>query len=83
MNKDIENVIRANLPEKKGKYSQYNESATFGFNQALSQIDTKLIADEVLKVVVEKIKGMKLWSKGTVEGTRNDIINKLSNLEDK
>ena len=26
-----------------------------GFNQALSQINTSLIADEVLKVVVEKI----------------------------
>lgn len=55
MKQEIEQIIKNNLPEKKGKYSQYNESATFGFNQALSQINTSLIADEVRKVVVEEI----------------------------
>lgn len=31
-----------------------------GFNKALSQINTSLIADEVLKVVVDKIKEQKI-----------------------
>ena len=29
------------------------------------------------KEILEEIRRMKLWSKGTVEGTRNDIIAKL------
>lgn len=60
MKQQIENIIKENLPEKKentdNKYDIYSEQRRLGFNQALSQIDTSLIADEVLKVVVEKIK---------------------------
>lgn len=58
MNKDIENIIKKNLPEKK-KENYLSPDIRIdeqnGFNQALYQINTTLIADEVLKVVVEKI----------------------------
>ena len=56
-----------------------------GFNQALSQINTSLIADEVLKVVVEKInslgKGLPIlegdvWMGGFL-GAKNDILELL------
>jgi hypothetical protein len=60
MNQDIENIIKKNLPEKKKVIANmlqddelYNEKGmdgVKGFNQALSQIDTSLIADEVLKI---------------------------------
>ena len=65
-----------------------------GFNQALSQINTSLIADEVLKVVVEKIKEEKEiavkqlayetdveiveYLKGK-ENLSNDLLNLLTN----
>ena len=64
MNKDIkeqlEEVIKRNLPEKDiprlGSENQHDYIMySNGFNQALSQIDIELIADEVLNVVVEKI----------------------------
>lgn len=64
MHETIENTIKKNLPEKKEitcdlpdiiKMCKKCEDDTI-FNQALSQINTSLIADEVLKVVVEKIK---------------------------
>lgn len=92
MKQEIEQIIKNNLPEKKGKYSQYNESATFGFNQALSQINTSLIADEVLKVVVEKIEmlyGDIVTTKKDIaiphncieyETALDDVVNLLSNL---
>ena len=67
MKQQIENIIKENLPEKKeaGLYTtskatggdiinynrEDNDDKREGFNQALSQIDTSLIADEVLKVV--------------------------------
>ena len=67
MKKQIENIIKENLPERKeaGLYTKskvtggdiinYNREDNYdkreGFNQALSQIPTSLIADEVLKVV--------------------------------
>lgn len=55
----IEEIIKKNLPEKKEMkgITDYFDSDG-GFNQALSQINTSLIADEVLKIVVEKIKEM-------------------------
>ena len=66
----LEEVIKKNLPEKKEieegenglcKCSEYYyECNCVGFNQALSQINTSLIADEVLKVVVEKVVGFKV-----------------------
>ena len=40
-------------------------------------------AQEAREEVITMIKGMKLWSKGTVEGTRNDIITKLNQLTTK
>jgi len=40
---------------KLGKGKDFTDEEIKSFNQALSQIDTKLIADEVLKVVAEKI----------------------------
>ena len=55
MHQDIENIIINNLPEKKGEVSWLNEDATGGYNIALDEINTSLIADEVLKVVVEKL----------------------------
>ena len=51
----LEQVIKKNLPEKKGEVSWLNEDATGGYNIALDEINTSLIADEVLKVVMEKI----------------------------
>ena len=69
MKQQIENIIKENLPEKKeaGLYTtskatggdiinynrEDNDDKREGFNQALSQINTSLIADEVLKVVVK------------------------------
>jgi hypothetical protein len=52
----LEEVIRKNLPEKKEITHPQFALWEKGFNQAISQINTSLIADEVLKVVVEKIK---------------------------
>lgn len=58
----LEEVIKKNLPEKKEENpftKSLQEEITLNnnriFNQALSKINTSLIADEVLKVVVEKI----------------------------
>lgn len=58
MKQTIENIINKNLPEKgikwmqEGNYSHKDRKGyTDGYNQALSQINTSLIADEVLKVV--------------------------------
>lgn len=59
MKQDIENIIKKNLPEKKEKVyrsdgkTELFVTSNFHFNQALSQINTSLIADEVLNVVVE------------------------------
>ena len=66
MKQDIENIIKKNLPEEKIisniKFNSIQEDYSsgllegeiLGHNQCLSQINTTLIADEVLKVVVEK-----------------------------
>lgn len=72
MHKTIENIIRTNLPEKKKVivnmlqddelYNERGMDGVKGFNQALSQINPSLIADEVLKVVVEKIMEVKYSS---------------------
>lgn len=75
MKQDIENIIKKNLPEKKEydwskdehtktckdgcTYCCNADGMITGFNQAISKINTSLIADEVLKVVVEKIKEQK------------------------
>ena len=56
MKQDIENIIKKNLPEKKGEVSWLNEDATGGYNIALDEINTSLIADEVLRVVVENLR---------------------------
>lgn len=64
MKQDIENIIKKNLPEK----TDERKVATFGgwqaetygekmlVNAVLDQINTSLIADEVLKVVVETLR---------------------------
>jgi hypothetical protein len=64
MKQDIENIIKKNLPEIRkhihGKECEnYEECEKFSLferasENALSQINTSLIADEVLKVVVEE-----------------------------
>ena len=63
MKQQIENIIKKNLPEKKeekqdfknvvemAEYEQMKEYFD-GFNDCLDNIDTSLLADEVLKVVV-------------------------------
>lgn len=59
MKQQIEEIIKKNLPEKMEQTKEESDTEWFlayGFNQALSQINPSLIADEVLKVVVEKIK---------------------------
>lgn len=65
MKQQIEKIIKENLPEKKEiphgryrpetEYEAYKIAIRIGFNQAISQIPTSLIADEVLKVVVENV----------------------------
>lgn len=67
----LEEMFRKHLPEKRTQDNlpsenspeiygnQRIEAYKNGFNQALSQINTSLIADEVLKIVVEKIKNYK------------------------
>lgn len=57
MKQQIENIIKKNLPREKGlqngiDFINYElDKKEQGFNDCLSQIDTPLIADEVLKVV--------------------------------
>jgi hypothetical protein len=53
MKQQPEEVIKKNLPEKNNG-TELSDFAR-GFNQALSQINTSLIADEVLKIVIRKI----------------------------
>lgn len=61
MKQQIENIIKKNLPEENEIYpinvEKQDEKWNYlnGFNQALSQINTSLIADEVLKVVITEI----------------------------
>jgi hypothetical protein len=56
----LEEVIKKNLPEKIKKQSSADDSRypiwIEGYNEAIDKIPVSLIADEVLKVVVEKIK---------------------------
>ena len=90
MNQDIENIIKSNLPEKKVcNGDDYLKKE--GFNQALSQINTSLIADEVLKVVEKPIELLKLilpLAKGYVANNNvgsnkeyiKEVENYLSNL---
>jgi hypothetical protein len=104
MNQDIENIIKKNLPEIRkhihGKECKnYEECEKFSLferasENALSKINTSLIADEVLKVVVEttkreleeQINHIKNTSEGTqdwYEGIRvikSLVLNYLSNL---
>lgn len=82
MNKEIENIIKRNLPEKKEEnpftkslQEEINLNNNRIFNQALSQIDTKRIADEVLKVVVEKIQEYPISLDKLSSEIKQDIIN--------
>ena len=96
MKQDIENIIKKNLPENKKKsfikssgigmnndaYKHYS-GIVDGFNQALSQIPISLIADEVLKVVVEtKVEIIKKLQEIRREILKNDphIANQLENI---
>ena len=92
MKDTIKQIIESNLPEKK-KENYLSPDIRIdeqnGFNQALSQINTSLIADEVLKVEKEVIK---VKIKPIVYGSDNflenvgynqailDILQLLSNL---
>lgn len=94
MKQQIENIIKKNLPEERNEYDFGIQDPAYaeqeGFNQALSQINTSLIADEVLKVVVEKIESIKRFKCGACDGAkcshcqscemREEIIKELSNL---
>lgn len=99
MNQQIEEIIKKNLPEKRelkecGKCNSCEMMmacevlyADRQFNQALSQINTSLIADEVLRVVVEKIKELPVYQEkykdksiGSPKIERSDILQLLSNL---
>ena len=79
-------VIKKNLPEKKRdpkEYSTYLHMDIQGFNQALSQINISLIADEVLKVVKQSLKDgllkrmMKYDSKDGYSVLHDEIIEKV------
>lgn len=55
----LEEVIKKNLPEKKESrftIAGNDYGSEYAFNEAIDKIPVSLIADEVLKVVVEKIK---------------------------
>jgi hypothetical protein len=96
----LEEVIKKNLPEKRelkecGKCNACEMMmacevlyADRQFNQAISQINTTLIADEVLKVVVEKIESYKKIELLKLRSCENDKINwnyhqgKVHQLED-
>ena len=99
MKQEIEQIIRKNLPEERnGKLLEDKEwqprvdDYQFGFNDCLAQINTSLIADEVLKVVVEKIEmlyGDIVTTKKDIaiphncieyETALDDVVNLLSNL---
>lgn len=83
----LEQVIKKNLPEKK-KHSMFKEMANVNayheincFNQALSQINTSLIADEVLKVVVETtIKIIDERLQNIVKISSYDITSRMTDL---
>lgn len=53
------------------------------FNEEIEREAFKVGEASMLAKVKQRIKNMLLWSKGTVEGTRNDIIAKLSALDPK
>lgn len=85
MKQDIENIIKKNLPEKlredfdkwffstKANYTQKGEMNDIA-DWWLSQINTSLIADEVLKVVVEKIRESKeKWEWEVIEDKFGDF----------
>lgn len=58
MKKQIEEIIKKNLPEKMEQTIEESDIEWFlayGFNQALSKINTSLIADEVLNVVEQTL----------------------------
>jgi len=95
MNQDIENIIKKNLPEERTQDNlpfenspeiygnQRIEAYKNGFNQALSQINPSLIADEVLKVVVDtRVEIIKKLQEIRREILKNDpyIANKLENI---
>lgn len=98
MKQDIENIIKKNLPEKINNEYADNDAKKAdnpriaemlgrqaGFNQALSQINTSLIANEVLKVVrqiiEDKIKFQKEVVPSSYEtGYTHALEDLLSNL---
>lgn len=96
MKQEIEQIIKKNLPDKLETEMCENPCDSClkgdGFNIALSQINTSLIADEVLKVVVGKIEmlyGDIVTTKKDIaiphncieyETALDDVVNLLSNL---
>ena len=87
MKQQIEEIIKKNLPEKMEQTKEESDTEWFlayGFNQALSQIDTKLIADEVLKVVVEKIEELKIPNGfSEISGSYNSALDKILSILNK
>ena len=100
MKQTIENIIKKNLPEKlKGheiithpSFEEREKNYVEGFDDAIDSISPSLIADEVLKVVVEKIEmlyGDIVTTKKDIaiphncieyETALDDVVNLLSNL---
>ena len=105
MKQEIEQIIKNNLPEKKENPKNkcinaenhlfgrcFSCEKNNGFNDCLAQINTSLIADEVLKVVVGKIEmlyGDIVTTKKDIaiphncieyETALDDVVNLLSNL---
>lgn len=85
-NYNLERELPVLIVKGEKKESNYKKHST-GFNQALSQINTSLIADEVLKVVVEKIKELPVYQEkykdksiGSPKIEKSDILRLLSNL---
>lgn len=85
MKQDIENIIKKNLPPNDNRKIL---SFGIGFNQALSQIPISLIADEVLKVVVENITKFAIYNyhngERYIEFKEENLLSNLSlNKENK
>ena len=87
--KAIEGGYREDIVQIHKNMCSCGGDLNFGFNDCLAQINTSLIADEVLKVVVEKIRkyyekfedtDLNIFESTVLYQTREDILELLSNL---
>lgn len=80
MKQQIENIIKKNLPKIQEHICGFNdgECVCNCFQEALSQIDTALIADEVLKVIEEKTEKIDVSGGGSGRRLKEQLLSTLS-----